>query len=366
MRWRAHRGRWRHVSVWLVPVDCCWLAATCNREPRRAETEIAGQSSHRPSAAAVSLHLVAPLSGATTRDSRPTFVWISPAPPASFQLELCSDRSCAKAAASYATTGVRFTIPVGLARGSWFWRVRALSRDGAEEATSAVWKIRVQPESDRPGALSVPPIDFDGDGYADLATIAVSKHSNQGRLVIFWGGLNGLKADASSSIDLPFLSPTRTVLPGEVRLAAVGDLNGDGFGDLIVSSPSWRKSPCGPGTVDDGVRWLFVYYGSLDRSLARPPAKVAGEEAGEQFGARVSGGGDINGDGYGDLVVGSAGGMTPRFSCGLREDPFDSPPPIASHVSLSLEDLPAFLQNGRSYSSMDSDARPSGAPSWKT
>jgi hypothetical protein len=334
VRWRALRSNWQHVLRWLVPFACCWLAATCNREPRRAGTEIGGQSSPRLSVAAVALHLVAPLSGTTTRDPRPTFAWVSQASPASFQLELCSERSCAKPAARYDTTGVRFAIPVGLSRGSWFWRVRALSPDKVELATSAIWQIRVQPESDCRGAVSVLSFDFDGDGYGDLATVASSKHSNQGRLVVFWGGLDGIKADVSTSIDLPFLSPMPTTLPGQAGLAAVGDLNGDGFGDLVVSSPSRRGSLCGPGTVADGVGWLFVYYGGLDRSLARPPAKLAGEEAGEQFGARISGGGDIDGDGYADLVVGSAGGMPPRFSCGLRDDPFGAPPPIASRVSL--------------------------------
>ena len=93
-------------------VACCWLAATCNREPRRAETEIAGQSSHRPSAAASLSTSWHPCRG--RRPGRATnLVWVSPAPPASLQLELCSDESCAKPAASYGTKGWDSTIRLG-------------------------------------------------------------------------------------------------------------------------------------------------------------------------------------------------------------------------------------------------------------
>jgi hypothetical protein len=234
----------------------------------------------------------------------------------------------------YRTTAERLTVPSGLFPGRWFWRVRALSENGVAEETSATWQVRVQPVSGRAGARSVPPFDFDGDGFGDLAAIVFSRQSNGSRLIVFWGGPQGLKEAASTSTDVPFLAPIGTTLPGQADLANVGDVNGDGFSDLAISAPSRRPSPCGSGMVADGVGWLFVFHGGPERSLGRPPAKLAGDEAGEKFGARISGAGDINGDGYDDVVVSSSGGMAPRFSCELRNDPFGSPPPIASRVSV--------------------------------
>ncbi len=79
--------------------------------------------------------------------------------------------------------------------------------------------------------------------------------------------------------------------------AAVGvlptlDVNGDGFDDLAVGTPSANA--------------VYVYPGSATGLRAAPLTTLAGA-MGEQFGATVAGAGDVNGDGFGDLLVRAAG-----------------------------------------------------------
>jgi hypothetical protein len=77
-------------------------------------------------------------------------------------------------------------------------------------------------------------------------------------------------------------------------VAGAGDVNGDGYDDLIIGSP-WTDPS---GKVDAGT--AFVYSG-LDGSLLH---QWDGNVAGDNFGHSVAGAGDVNGDGYDDLVVG--------------------------------------------------------------
>ena len=75
-------------------------------------------------------------------------------------------------------------------------------------------------------------------------------------------------------------------------MASAGDVNGDGYGDVIVGA--------------FGV--VYVYMGgatglSMSRTVTLL-APLAGN--GSSFGFAVAGAGDVNGDGYGDVVVGAS------------------------------------------------------------
>jgi len=80
---------------------------------------------------------------------------------------------------------------------------------------------------------------------------------------------------------------------------AAGDLNGDGFADVIVGAP--RADPNG----DDSGQ-VYVLFGNA--TGVPDPSDVAlilGETAGDFAGSDVSGAGDINGDGFDDLMIGA-------------------------------------------------------------
>ena len=88
--------------------------------------------------------------------------------------------------------------------------------------------------------------------------------------------------------------------PGDTfggAVAAAGDLNGDGFSDFIVGAYQ-----CDAGGLDAGR--AYVYYGG--RAIdAKPDLYLTGEAAGDLFGVSVASAGDVNHDGFPDLVVGA-------------------------------------------------------------
>jgi hypothetical protein len=84
-------------------------------------------------------------------------------------------------------------------------------------------------------------------------------------------------------------------------VASAGDVNGDGFPDLIVGAPA-HDAAAGPGCGK-----VFVYYGSADVLPSSPSWTAEGEQTGSLFGAAVASAGDVNGDGFGDIVIGAPG-----------------------------------------------------------
>lgn len=85
-------------------------------------------------------------------------------------------------------------------------------------------------------------------------------------------------------------------------VAAAGDVNGDGFGDVIVGAPGWDG-----GDIHEGA--AFVFLGSAAGIVGTDPSNAHFRVEGNQFIARlgtsVSGAGDVNGDGFDDIIVGA-------------------------------------------------------------
>lgn len=82
------------------------------------------------------------------------------------------------------------------------------------------------------------------------------------------------------------------------REVTSGDLNGDGFDDLIIGAPAARTPNIGQGAV-------YVFYGPLaDGDFVAEDANViiTGEAGNDAFGVSISTG-DVNGDGYADLLA---------------------------------------------------------------
>jgi hypothetical protein len=89
------------------------------------------------------------------------------------------------------------------------------------------------------------------------------------------------------------------------RIAAAGDVNGDGLADLLIGSPTSSTSATFAGSA-------YVVYGrrgTADIDLARlgdGGFRIEGAQTGDRIGEAVDGAGDVNGDGLDDVVVGSS------------------------------------------------------------
>jgi hypothetical protein len=146
----------------------------------------------------------------------------------------------------------------------------------------------VEPEPDPGGSLSAAG-DLDGDGYADLAIGARSGASGLGRVDVVWGSARLSALDG-------------TTLTGKIagavwgQASRAGDLNGDGYADLVVGAPGTFPS--------SGQGGVTVIFGDSGR-LLRAQVSIAGPQAFDFFGYSVSARSDLDGDGYSDLVVGA-------------------------------------------------------------
>jgi hypothetical protein len=88
-------------------------------------------------------------------------------------------------------------------------------------------------------------------------------------------------------------------------VSGLGDVNGDGYGDVAVSAPSLIDVISGTGTLA-GVGAVFVFYGSAS-GLSTTPAKTLQPNtavAGALFGYSVDAG-DLTGDGINDIIIGA-------------------------------------------------------------
>ena len=155
-------------------------------------------------------------------------------------------------------------------------------------------------EGDQAGALFGSSVssagDVDGDGYGDVLVGAPSfdnGESDEGRALLYLGSASGLSATAAWTAE-----PNQAGAALGCAVSGAGDVNGDGFGDVIVGAYQYADGQPGEGGA-------FVYEGSPS-GLANTAAWVAeSNQAGALLGFSVSSAGDVNGDGFGDVVVGA-------------------------------------------------------------
>jgi Ca2+-binding RTX toxin-like protein len=169
--------------------------------------------------------------------------------------------------------------------------------------------------SDDGAGTSVSTTDLDDDGFDDLIIGARFGANTAGETYVVFGAQSGFAA----SLDLSSLNGTagfRLVgaALGDNAGAAVsgaGDVNGDGFGDFIIGADNAGANDAGAGYVVFGASRsaLPAIFGSsfnLSGLNGNNGFKLSGAAAGNGAGGSVSEAGDVNGDGYQDLLVGAS------------------------------------------------------------
>ncbi len=130
--------------------------------------------------------------------------------------------------------------------------------------------------------------DVDGDGYSDVIVGAYGYNAatNQGRAYIYFGA-----ASMDNGADVVFTGATAGDYFGE-SVSGAGDMNGDGFDDVIVGAESYNS----------GQGRAYIYFGGASMNSSAD-VTLTGVSSSDLFGSSVSDAGDINGDGYGDVLV---------------------------------------------------------------
>ncbi len=254
--------------------------------------------------------LLAPLSTSTVTSRRPTMRWSPPPNVTDATIDLCSDRKCAKRiGAPIHVTGASATPTSDLPTGVVYWRVHP---SVATDISSPTWEFTVGQRSAALSASWGTTLDINGDGYSDVAIAApyvistiAGDTSYAGSAYVYVGGASGI--GNTPAFTLPGIAAGGQV----ASVASAGDVNGDGFADLVVGAPG----PTAANQASDGTGNAYVYLGSAAGLAFSPAITLVGPDgAGGNFGATVGSAGDVNGDGYADVLVyaANAGTQTPR------------------------------------------------------
>jgi hypothetical protein len=139
--------------------------------------------------------------------------------------------------------------------------------------------------------------DFNGDGYGEVIVGAsVGTHA-----YVLYGSPDGLVTPAVVLTDPnpPNTNPADPDFGWSVGCA--GDVNGDGYADLLVGTPGNGNNYAGTGDT-------YLYYGGPG-GLQPQATRLAVPEVGSgAFGSAVAAAGDVDGDGYGDVLAETEGG----------------------------------------------------------
>lgn len=240
------------------------------------------------------------------------------------------------------------------------------SDTGVPEGRTGVWPLAdadavlVGSSGELAGDALAWPGDVNGDGYDDLYVGASESDlgvAEGGAVYLLLGPVSGEVPLTEADAQIAGMTPRQRA---GAKLGAGGDLNGDGAGDTLVgiwdagqgAGQAWMVSGAtrGGASLDDGptlwgvdagsnagfsvaiapdvngdgiddalvganhdgadlsgTAWLVLGPIDADLSLADADVTWHGEAANDQLGAAVGGGGDIDGDGHGDVLLGADG-----------------------------------------------------------
>lgn len=138
--------------------------------------------------------------------------------------------------------------------------------------------------------------DVNGDGYSDVivgAPYLDNGQTDEGRVYVFHGSSSGLSATPNWTYE----RDQATSYLGR-SVACAGDVNGDGYSDIIFGAPFFDSGNTNEGRV-------FVFHGSATGLPSSVTWLTEGNQDGANAGASVACAGDVNGDGYSDIIYGA-------------------------------------------------------------
>jgi hypothetical protein len=147
--------------------------------------------------------------------------------------------------------------------------------------------------------------DVNADGFGDVVVGADAYdagQNNEGAAFVFLGSAAGI-ADGTPTSAHAQLESDQVNAGSDLRVASAGDVNGDNCADVIVGAPSYDA-----GHTNEGAAFVFLGApgGMADGNPTSAHAQLEANEDGAFMGASVASAGDVNADGYADVIVGAS------------------------------------------------------------
>ena len=190
--------------------------------------------------------------------------------------------------------------------------ITAVNLDDVANGTGG-FKIIGEASGDKAGYSVSNAGDVNGDGFDDLIVGAYRSDTggvDAGAAYVVFGAASGI---TSVDLDAIALGTGGFKILAEMTndnvgnsVSAAGDVNGDGFADVIVGA---RLQPGGAN-----IGAAYVMFGAasgitevdlVDVANGTGGFKITGEALGDIAGGSVDSAGDVNGDGFDDLIVGA-------------------------------------------------------------
>ncbi len=139
--------------------------------------------------------------------------------------------------------------------------------------------------------------DVNSDGYDDVLIGAyrfTGSFSDEGKAFLYYGSASGL-----------ITTPAWTMVGGQDKahfgraVASAGDVNGDGYGDILIGSSNYSLTVARAGQA-------YLYYGSASGPSLVPDWVGEGQSSLDAYGSAVASAGDVNNDGYDDIIIGAS------------------------------------------------------------
>lgn len=217
--------------------------------------------------------LIAPLSCSYVTNRRPSLRWVLPPGVTGARVEICRDRNCTQVEEALTTTGVTARPTRELSVGVHFWRATAMEGSTIRREQSFTWEFRAPSQGVLNDVSTGSYFDLNGDGFGDVIV-----RNLDGRQVFLPGSRRGL-----------LVHEGRLMPQGILR--KIGDINGDGFLDLAEIRPGATSAT------------VVFHFGSSEGVLPGELSMPALADGLAQPGMRQVG--DIDHDGYGDFVYNS-------------------------------------------------------------
>ena len=162
-------------------------------------------------------------------------------------------------------------------------------------SNTAAWQVESNQIGAETGRSVASAGDVNGDGYGDVIVGAHyydNGETNEGAAFVYHGSPSGINTTANATVESNQVSAYLGT-----SVASAGDVNGDGYSDVIVGAYRYDN-----GQTNEGA--AFVYYGSADIIRLTPTATLESNQADAEMGWSVASAGDVNGDGFSDVIVG--------------------------------------------------------------